>query len=64
MESKDDIFEREIEMCKQLSKKNDGKCGWGRCEDCGVIAILYKIYKGQILEGKELSKIKSNILEK
>lgn len=64
MENKKDIFEKEVELCRELSKKNGGKCGWGKCSDCGVIAVLYKIYKGKILEGDELLEIKNIILEK
>jgi len=47
---KKEVFDREIALCKQLSKKHKGKCGWGKCKDCGVIPLLYKLHKGQLLE--------------
>jgi hypothetical protein len=44
------VFEREIVLCQQLSKENKGKCGWGKCKDCGVVPLLFKLHKGQLLE--------------
>lgn len=41
-----EIFEKEIEMCRQLSKKNGGKCNWGECKKCGVVPLLYKLGRG------------------
>lgn len=59
-----EIFKREIALCKMLSKKNKGKCGWGRCKDCGVIPLLYKLHKGQLLEDSvKIKKIKSKIFK-
>lgn len=59
-----DVFDREIAMCKQLSRENKGKCGWGICENCGVIPFLYKLYKGQLLEDPvKINKIKNKILK-
>ncbi len=59
---KKDVFAREVALCGKLAKKNKGKCGWGKCKDCGVIPLLYKLHKGQLLEDpKKISKIKSNI---
>jgi len=43
-------FEREISICKMLSEENGGKCGWGNCENCGVIPLLCKLHKGVLLE--------------
>ncbi len=48
-----EIFEKEIAMCKELSKKNDGKCAWGKCEKCGVIPLLYKLGKGEFYEKED-----------
>jgi hypothetical protein len=45
-----EVFDREILLCNQLSKDNNGECGWGKCRDCGVIPLLYKLYKGKLLE--------------
>jgi len=59
---KKEVFDREIALCKQLSKKHKGKCGWGKCKDCGVIPLLYKLRKGQLLEKPaEIKKNKSKI---
>ncbi|MBI2459844.1 MAG: hypothetical protein HYV53_04880 [Parcubacteria group bacterium] len=58
-----EIFEKEIAMCRELSKKNGGKCNWGECEKCGVIPLLYKLGKGEIYEKTdEVKKLKRNIL--
>lgn len=56
------VFEREIALCRKLARKNKGKCGWGKCQDCGVIPLLYKLHKGQLLEDpKKIFKIKYKI---
>jgi len=47
------VFERELELCRNLSHENGGKCGWGRCKDCGVIPLLYKFHKGVLLEDEK-----------
>jgi len=58
------VFERETALCRELSKENKGKCGWGKCNNCGVIPLLYKLYKGQLLEKpQEIKKIRSKILK-
>ncbi len=58
----DEIFEKEIEMCRDLNKKNGGNCAWGECKTCGVIPLLYKIHKGIFLETEEeISKVKKEI---
>lgn len=60
---KKSVFDREILLCKELSKKN-GKCGWGKCKDCGVIPLLYKLHKGEVIEDKEkVKKLKDEILK-
>ena len=57
------VFEREIELCKKLSKKNKGGCNWGKCKDCGVLLLLQKLHKGELIEDKdEVKKIKKDIL--
>ena len=45
-----EIFDKEISMCRELSKKNNGRCNWGECEKCGVIPLLFKLAKGDIVE--------------
>jgi len=44
------VFNKEIGLCKQLSNENSGGCNWGRCKDCGVLPLLYKLHKGELLE--------------
>jgi len=58
-----EVFDREIALCQKLSKKNSGKCGWGKCADCGVIPLLYKLHKGELLEDNEAKKVKEKILK-
>lgn len=58
------VFDRELALCKMLSKDNKGKCGWGICKDCGVIPLLYKLHKGKLLEKPvEIKKTKSRIIK-
>lgn len=57
------VFDREIELCKKLSKKNKGECGWGKCKNCGVLFLLYKLYKGELIENKdEIREIRKDVL--
>lgn len=59
---KGEVFDREVALCKMLYKENKGKCGWGKCKDCGVIPLLIKLYKGKLLEKPvEIKKAKSKI---
>lgn len=57
-----EIFEKELAMCRDLFSKNGGRCHWGECAKCGVIPLLYKIYKGEFLENdREIEKVKNEI---
>lgn len=57
-----EVFNREINLCKRLSKENNGKCAWGKCKDCGVVPLLHKLYKGKLLEKPtEIKKVKFKI---
>lgn len=59
---KKEVFNKEIALCKMLSTEHKGKCGWGKCKDCGVIPFLYKLHKGQLLEDPvEIAKIKKSL---
>jgi hypothetical protein len=59
-----ETFEKEIAMCRELSKKNGGKCNWGECEKCGVIPLLYKLSKGEFYESQDgAEKIKKAALQ-
>jgi len=58
-----EIFDREIAMCRKLSQENNGHCNWGECEKCGVIPLLYKLNKVEFYENKqEIEKLKQTIL--
>ena len=58
-----EVFEKEIAICREASKKNGGKCKWGECEKCGVIPLLYKLGKGELHEDEaEIAKIKKSVL--
>lgn len=59
-----EVFEKELNICRELSKKKGGKCAWGECAKCGVIPLLYKLGKGELLENEEdINKIKKEVLE-
>jgi len=48
-----EVFERELALCRNLSQENGGRCGWGICKDCGVIPLLYKLHKGELLKNPD-----------
>lgn len=57
-----ETFEKELSMCRKLSRENGGKCNWGECENCGVIPLLYKLKEGKSYEEKnEIKKLKETI---
>lgn len=59
-----EIFDKEITFCKKLFKENKGKCNWGKCKNCGVIPLLYKLHKGKLLEDSaEIDKIKNKLFK-
>ena len=59
-----EVFDKETAMCKKLFKENGG-CACGKCKDCGVIPLLYKLHTGQLLEkSEEIEEIKNRILNK
>jgi hypothetical protein len=47
------VFNREVKLCQALSEEGKGKCGWGKCSQCGVIPLLVKFHEGKLLEKKE-----------
>jgi len=49
----EEVFNRELGMCKKLNKRNGGKCCWGECNRCGVVPLLFKLHKGELLEKPE-----------
>lgn len=57
-----EIFETEIEMCKKHFQKKQC-CAWGKCENCGVLPLLQKLHKGEIIDEKEtIEKFKAEML--
>jgi len=59
---KKEVFDREIALCKMLYKEHKGRCGWGRCKDCGVVPLLIKLHKGKLIEKpSEIKKAKAKI---
>jgi hypothetical protein len=61
---KKEVFDREVKLCKKLSKENRGKCGWGKCKECGVIPLLYKLHKGKLLEkSAEIERTRSKLIK-
>ena len=56
------VFDREIALCRQLSKESKGKCGWGKCKDCGVVPLLWKLHKGELLEDDQIWKTRNKVL--
>lgn len=61
---KKEVFDREVALCRMLAEKHRGKCGWGKCKDCGVVPFLYKLHKGKLLEKPgEIKKIKNQIFK-
>ncbi len=59
------VFDREMELCQMLSRENGGRCGWGRCKDCGAVPLLIKLHKGILLEEKdEIQKAKKKYFRK
>lgn len=60
---KKEVFDREVALCQKLAKKNKGKCGWGKCQYCWVVPLLYKLHRGELIEEpEEIKKVKDSIL--
>jgi len=56
------VFKREVALCRKLSQERKG-CNWGKCKDCGVIPLLYKLNRGISLEdNKDIAGLKSEYL--
>jgi len=59
----EELFEQEIGMCRELFKRNGGKCNWGECSKCGVIPLLHKLYRSEVVESEgDIKKLKDAIL--
>lgn len=60
----EELFNKETNLCKQLSEENNGKCCWGNCENCGVIPFLYKLYKGEVIDDEDkIKELKKRFLK-
>lgn len=60
----DKVFKCEISMCRKLNREKGGKCYWGECRSCGVIPLLYKLCKGELLEEPErIETVKKEIFD-
>lgn len=58
------VFEEELSICCKSSQEENGKCNWGLCKSCGVIPLLYKLHKGELLEeAEEIKKAKDKVLK-
>jgi hypothetical protein len=59
-----EVFLKEIAICKKMFKKNGGRCKWGECDKCGVIPLLYKLGRGEVLDDKaDILRIKNDVLK-
>lgn len=57
-----DIFNQELEICRKLNRSGNDGCAWGKCANCGVIPLLFKLYKGELLEtSDEINEVKRSI---
>lgn len=53
---------KEKSLCKQLYFENKGGCNWGKCKDCGVLALLHKVETGEVIEDEgKIKKLKAHI---
>ncbi|MEK9156324.1 MAG: hypothetical protein AAB360_03440 [Patescibacteria group bacterium] len=60
MKSNKEFFEQEVKICQEHLQ--NGGCNWGKCVDCGVIPLLFKIFKGKLIEDKdEIKRIKKEL---
>ena len=52
----EEVYKREVQLCKTLSSENNSKCDWDACGDCGVFPLFHKLHKRELLEDPELIK--------
>lgn len=56
------IFDRETAICRDLHNNNGGQCNWGVCSQCGVLPMMYKIFKNEYYENSEqVERIKNEV---
>jgi hypothetical protein len=59
-----EIFNKEVKICKKHFQKKQS-CAWGKCDSCGALPLLVKLYEGKIIEEKdEILNLKNKIFEK
>lgn len=63
MDITEEVFKKEIAICKKQFAKSGG-CNWGRCEKCGVVPLLVKLHKKLLLEEGEIVEEYKNIILK
>lgn len=57
-----DVYKKETKTCARQFKEKQG-CAWGRCADCGVVPLLYKLETGKTIEdAAEIKELKEEIL--
>lgn len=60
----EEVFLRETAMCRKLHGENGGRCHWGECSSCGVIPLLHKLCRKELLEDKqEVAEAKRQVFE-
>lgn len=56
-----EIFDTEIALCESHARKKGG-CKWGECEKCGVVPLLYKLCKNELIDDEdEIAKLKEGL---
>jgi len=57
-----DVYKKETKTCARLFKERQG-CRWGKCENCGVVPLLYKFETGEIIkDDAEIKALREKIL--
>lgn len=57
-----DVYKKETRTCAKLFQEKQG-CAWGKCAQCGVIPLLYKLETGKIIEAEDdVKELKNEIL--
>jgi hypothetical protein len=58
-----ETFEREVALCKDLKATNGDGCGWGKCDQCGVLPLLVKLHEGKLVENSvEINELRTKYL--
>ncbi len=58
-----EVFDREIAICSDDMHAKKGGCCWGRCDQCGVVPLLVKLYEGELVDDKDgLKKLKKRLI--